>query len=352
MPADTSVQPEDVQQVEFTIDEAKVLESIVNFKVKPPNVPINSRTRNFIHPFTCKVMGPRGSGKTSFTVSYIQQTACLTFQKIFLVTMSPDQPLYATLKENNQVFFISLDELDAVIKSNKDILIVLDDVMKEVRFSNTLETLYTRGRHQHISIISLEQDMFYSSHVERRNADYFILTRIRDTSCLQEFYKRYCRDVQQWRFIELYELSVQHALGYMIIDFVSPQYKYRINAFNIYYNLRHQQLRYIHGKSDDIITELNSQLKRRFESFLSSSKTYRAVPDDCSDAETECPLCREYLPDNTNVRNAINEHLETEHKIVFSERDSPVCGFCQKDFKSIHDVVCHIQQDHEHNIVS
>ena len=36
MAADCSVQSDDVQQVEFIIDDAKVLESIVNFKVKPP----------------------------------------------------------------------------------------------------------------------------------------------------------------------------------------------------------------------------------------------------------------------------------------------------------------------------
>src|SRR5271163_287293 len=104
------------------------------------------------------------------------------------------------IKKNSQVFFIGLDELDSVIKINRDILIVLDDVMKETRFSHTLEALYTRGRHQHISIISLEQDMFYSNHIERRNADYFIFTRIRDSLCLQEFYKRYCHNEQQWRF--------------------------------------------------------------------------------------------------------------------------------------------------------
>src|SRR5277367_1624916 len=218
-------------------------------------------------------MGPRGSGKTSFAVCYIQEIACLAFQKIFIVTMSPDQPLYATLKENSQVYFIDLDELDAAVKSNRDILMVLDDVMKEARFSCMLEMLYTRGRHQHISIISLEQDLCYSNHIERRNADYFILTRIRDTSCLQEFYRRYCRDIQQWRFIELYEMAVTPALGYLIIDFVSSQFKYRINAFNIYYNTRHLELRYIFGKADAILKDKNTQLKRCFESFLNNGKT-------------------------------------------------------------------------------
>jgi len=210
--------------LEYEVDEEKVKDSIINFHVNPPNISPNSRTANFVHPFTCKIMGPRGSGKTSFTVSYIRQVACLTFPKIYIVTASPDQPLYIPLKENKQIIFITLDELEIILKSSKDILVVLDDVMKETRFNHALELLYTRGRHQRISIISLEQDLFYSNCVERRNVDYFILTRIRDSSCLNEFYKRYCRDIGQWRFIELYEMSVQSALGYIIIDFVNHKF--------------------------------------------------------------------------------------------------------------------------------
>ena len=116
---------------EFEIDEEKVKTNLVNFQVHPPNIPPNSSTADFIHPFSCKVMGPRGSGKTSFTVSYIQQIACLTFSKIFIITASPDQPLYVPLRENNQVYFILLDELETVLKSNRGILVILDDMMKE-----------------------------------------------------------------------------------------------------------------------------------------------------------------------------------------------------------------------------
>jgi len=270
--SETIVEPNLLPMVKFTIDDKKVIDNLVNFQVVPPNIPLNNKTPDFIHPFTCKVMGPRGSGKTSFTVSYIEQIASLTFGKIFIVTGSPDQPLYIKLKENSQIFFIALDELDSVIKSNRDILIVLDDVMKETRFSHTLETLYTRGRHQHISIMSLEQDMFYSNHIERRNADYFILTRIRDTSCLEEFYKTYCRDIAQWLFIELYEIAIKPALGFIIIDFMSHQFKYRINSLNTYYSTEHGQMRYILGQADKKLVELNAIFINNRSNFLNRSK--------------------------------------------------------------------------------
>src|SRR5438552_1281148 len=86
----------------LVVDNEKVKDSIINFHVQPPNMSANSRTADFVHPFSCKIMGPRGSGKTSFTVSYIKQVACLTFAKIYIVTASPDQPLYTQLKESCQ----------------------------------------------------------------------------------------------------------------------------------------------------------------------------------------------------------------------------------------------------------
>src|SRR5271156_2692882 len=187
----------------FTVDKSTLKRNLIIFKVDAP-ITNKIESAEFQHPFACKVMGPRGSGKTSFTVSYIQKVACFQVPKIFIVTASPNQPLYTTLRENNQVFFINLTELETVVEKETNVLIVLDDMMQETRYNATLEKLFTRGRHAMISIMSLEQDPFYSSHIERRNADYFVLTRMRDTSCLAELYKKFCRDIQQWRFIELY----------------------------------------------------------------------------------------------------------------------------------------------------
>jgi hypothetical protein len=168
---------------------------------------------------------------------------------------------------------------------------------------------------------------------------------------MQEFYKHYCRDIQQWRFIELYETSVEPSLGYLVIDFVTPQFKYRINSLNIYYNTQHQQLQYIYGKSDDHINEQNINLKYRIQSFLNNSKGLLSekIDDRVQKEESSCPLCREYL--TGNVKDAINQHLESEHKILFSAAKTPICGFCNSDFKTIKDVVAHLEGVHQHKIL-
>jgi hypothetical protein len=186
--------------------------------------------------------------------------------------MSPDQDLYVPLKEIDKIFFITIDELEAVVESSKHSLIVLDDIMQEAHYNATVQSIFTRGRHQLVSVMSLEQDMVYSNYVERRNVDYFVLTRMRDTSCLNDFYKKYCQDIQHWRFIDLYEFAVSGRLGYLIIDFVSQIYKYRVNSFNGYYDSVNNKLMYIISDDNQIMNleQLNQQLQTHFMKTISS----------------------------------------------------------------------------------
>jgi hypothetical protein len=196
----------------------------------------------------------------------------MTFKHIFIISRTPDQPLYQRIKGNSQIEFITLNELDNIVHERRDILIIFDDIMQEARNSTTIANLHTRGRHQGISVISLEQDLFYSNHVERRNVDYFILTKLRDTSCLNEFYKRFCQDIQQWRFITLYEFTMEEPFGFLIIDFISHNYKYRINSLNTYFCLASQVLDYIHESDVEALKQLNNRLQNKFSQGFNPTK--------------------------------------------------------------------------------
>jgi len=219
--------------------------------------------------------------------------------------------------------------------------------------------------------MSLEQDLFYSNHVERRNVDYFILTRMRDTSCLQEFYKRYCRDIQQWRFIELYELSVEPALGYMIIDFVCPVIKYRINSLNTYYSIKHFKMRYILGKADDALTKLNIQLKTRFQSFLSKSKHKTEQSKQVVDSDDESIHSDEPSKKTTSLcqlnclycdlRGFLNDsmlaiHVKEAHSNVHDDKPTKLtiqsprwnCIYCDaRGFRDMDALTIHMDETHE-----
>ena len=106
------------------------------------------------------------------------------------------------------MYFKSIDDLEELI-TNRNILIAFDDMMNELRYDSVVQDLYTLGRHKDISIISLEQELLYSNYVERRNSDYFVLLKIRDVNVLNEFYKRFCTDIRQWKFIDLYEAIME-----------------------------------------------------------------------------------------------------------------------------------------------
>src|SRR3981189_880430 len=92
---------------------------------------------------------------------------------------------------------------------------------------------------------------------------------MRDTSSLIQFYKRFCTDVQQWRFVNVYGYAVEKPLGYLIVDFVSHKYKYRINSLNLYVDAESMKIKCIDNSFNSAATEKASiQLHRRFESTV------------------------------------------------------------------------------------
>jgi Poxvirus A32 protein/C2H2 type zinc-finger (2 copies) len=316
---DSEVQIEEAEP--FVIKYEQLRENAVNFTVEIPEFPKNEDATYFIHPFSCKIIGPRGSGKTSFTVSYIQKIASLMFSKIFILTASQEQPLYDLLKNSEQIIFITLDELDAVAKSQRDVLLVLDDMMQEVRYNHTLEAVFTRGRHKRISVMSLEQDLFYSSHIERRNADYFVLMRMRDTSSHREFYKKFCTDVQHWRFIDVYRYAISNPLGYLILDFVSYKFKYRINSLNLYFDINTSKIKCIDKSVDSkVIEEANTQLMNRFNSTITDMNKGKKTFEN--EQPGELIFTRDRLP--------LEKHEPREQPRPAAPRY--VCDICNEDY--------------------
>ena len=231
-----------------------------HFKVDPLKKIENDRIINFRAPFTVKVMAPRSGGKTTFTVNYILKNAQYIFRQIYFVTSTIDQLALNPLRDVSNVTIANSDILPEILNKRK-ILIILDDLMQELRNVKAIENIYSKGRHQEISIISLEQDTTYSDITERRNVDYYVLFQTRDRQCIKHFYRCFCSDMRYDEFSTYYNFCVFRK-GFAIIDFVSDLYKYRVNSFNNYYCKDDYEIyEIISNNNTSELLELNNHFK-------------------------------------------------------------------------------------------
>lgn len=193
----------------------------------------------FIHPYTIKFLGNRGSGKTTYLINYlnfINENNINRFNDIYFISNSNSQSLLSLLKVD--VNFINLSDLSNIILNNnneikefeKPTLMIFDDCMRNLRNNKNILDIYSRGRHCNMSIISLEQHTNYSNNVERNNTDYFLLFKINDHENIISFNKKYC-NLKDDVFINMINRCHKDDLP-LIISMNSRDFKYRYNFNN------------------------------------------------------------------------------------------------------------------------
>ena len=172
--------------------------------------------------------------------------------------------------------------------------------------------------------MSLEQDLFYSNPIERRNVDYYVLMRMRDTSSLIQFYKRFCSDMQQWRFVDVYEHAVEKPLGYLFVDFVSHRYKYRINSLNLYLNTETMKIECIDKSFNASAAKARTLLQQRFMFTISDLKGGRK--------NFEAPTLSKIIAP------------ETPKKAIAKNN---ICEICHEDYYNPEALAMHYAFDHK-----
>lgn len=166
---------------------------------------------NFAHPFTCKLLGCRGSGKTTFIINYLNAGVLNLYDDIIWISTSDQQELLTLLNDKNKVRFYEpkLEHIESIYNNlSQDVktLLIFDDCMQEgsIRNNKTVLSLYTKGRHLNVSILSLEQHLHYSSNVERGNTDYFLIFKLNDMEGLERFRKKFCNEYNANDFGQIY----------------------------------------------------------------------------------------------------------------------------------------------------
>lgn len=186
-----------------------IIKNLIDFENK--KLIERKQSINFAHPFTCKLLGCRGSGKTTFIINYLNTGVLNFYDDIFWISTSDQQELLTLLNDKNKVKFYepNLEHIENIYQNlSQDIktLLIFDDCMQEssIRNNKTVLSLYTKGRHLNVSIMSLEQHLHYSSNVERGNTDYFLIFKLNDMEGLERFRKKFCNEYNANDFCKIY----------------------------------------------------------------------------------------------------------------------------------------------------
>ena len=180
---------------------------------------------SFKHPFTAIVAGPTKAGKTVWVKKLV-----LDSQK--MVTPPPEmvywcysewQPIYNELQGTGlDVQFCQglpdLEELKAT--PNKAKLLILDDLMQEMKGDKRLTQLFTKGSHHwNVSVLHIVQNLFFEGiRTSRVNAQYLVLMKNPSDQLQASTLAKQLYPGKTPYFMEAYRDACKESYGYLFVD--------------------------------------------------------------------------------------------------------------------------------------
>ena len=160
---------------------------------------VNEHELPFKHPFSMILTGGRRSGKTYFTKTLLlrnERFITPAIDWIFWFSPTEQNVVFKELGQNlNNIEFVkglpSEDLTDFVSKRYGSKLIVLDDLMEQASKRSDVDDLFTRGRHENISVVFLVQNGFHQGKYFReisKNSEYIVwFKNPRDATAITKF---------------------------------------------------------------------------------------------------------------------------------------------------------------------
>ena len=209
---------------------------------------INADELKFKHPFSMLLNGARRTGKTHFVKTLLmRQDEYITPNAEWIFWFSPSSStqneVFIELKESisNITFVNGLPSEDILgyvreMQPALRLLIIIDDLMEEASKRSDVKHLFTRGRHEDLSVIFMSQNMFHKGVHFREmslNTDYFVVFKnVRDASTISHI----ASQMNNTRFLPLaYKDATMGKFGYLILELRSDtddRVRYRTNIFN------------------------------------------------------------------------------------------------------------------------
>jgi len=177
------------------------------------------------HPFSMLVAGGRKAGKTEFTKKLLKSTH-------EIINPSPERIIWCYSKHQPELYeeLITINpnieymhgiptDLDTAFNRSMKNLIVLDDMMDEASKDEKVAQLFTRGRHDNLSVIFLTQNLFHKNQRSiSLNSDYMVIFKNpRDRSQIQHLARQFMPANSKF-LTWAYEDATQKPFSYLLLD--------------------------------------------------------------------------------------------------------------------------------------
>jgi hypothetical protein len=191
------------------------------------------------HPFTCIVAGPTKAGKTVFVKRLIENKSFMITEPISRVLWfyGEQQPLYKDFQ--TEIEFIEGIPDSKTLEEGKNgaQLVVLDDLMQELKNNVLLTKLFTRGcHHWNISVIFIVQNAFFDGlRTSRINSDYMILFKNPADQLSACIIARQLFPKNSAYFLESYADATSMPHGYLFVDltqYTADHFRLKTNIFS------------------------------------------------------------------------------------------------------------------------
>lgn len=202
------------------------------------------------HPFSMLVAEGRKAGKTEFTKSLLQNAKQMiepNLNRVVWCYTKHQAELYRQLKNiNPNIDYMEgiPTNLEEMFDKKQNNLIILDDMMDEATRDMRISQLFSRGRHDNLSIIYLTQNLFHKNQRSiSLNSDYMIIFKnARDQSQINHLAKQFIPNNTKF-LLDAYKDATQKPHSYILLDLTpSANDKFRIRS-NI---LPHEAPQYVY----------------------------------------------------------------------------------------------------------
>ena len=173
----------------------------------------------WVHPFTCLIAGPTGSGKTMFVKRFVANILHMMYPPPdrILWCYGEYQTLYGTVEDVE--FVQGLPDVESLDPYSR-YLIIIDDLMTET--DDRVASLFTKkSHHRNMSVMYIVQNVFHQGKHHRTislNAHYMVLFKNpRDASQIHSLARQIFPKNAEY-LLEAYAAATSKPHGYLVID--------------------------------------------------------------------------------------------------------------------------------------